>query len=243
MPKFAVYYVPDAESDFYRLGTSILGYDVRAARSARMSPDVQERLGGFDPAWVERAQPYGFHLTIGDAIDFRLGDISAVEQEVKDLLNCFDPVHKFAVRRREEDFVTFWGAHKEVVVLRYDPNESLRLFHALVVARVHPLGIGSGYLQRFIQEPGQYAKRPHLAHKVRKFYSPTALDSYAPHFTLLNPYAGDDHDRLACALAKEFAPHVEMTVDSVCLLVQMCEEEEWIVYREFRRASHPEPFP
>ncbi len=30
MPRFAVYYVPPKESEFYRLGSQIVGYDVRA---------------------------------------------------------------------------------------------------------------------------------------------------------------------------------------------------------------------
>ena len=236
MPKFAVYYVPPAESDFFRLGTAILGHDVRAGKSAQMPPELRDRLGGFDQAWVEHAQPYGFHLTIGDAIDFRFGDILSIEHEIDDLLNCFDPRHPFTLRRREENFVSFWGERGEVVVLRYDPNDYLWIFHTLVAARIHPLGVGSGYLQRYIQDPDRHVDRPHRGHRVRKFYSPTVLDSYAPHFTLLNPYTGGDHARLKDVLSgmDMFGRFSNMTLDSICLLIQMREDENWEVYREFK---------
>jgi hypothetical protein len=229
MPKFAVYYVPPAEDDFYRLGTSVLGYDVRARKPAHMPEKLQGLLGNSD--WVKRASPYGFHLTIGDAIDFVPGDMQSIERELDELLHCFAPDHRFTIQRRGDDFVTFWG---QVVVLRYDPNDYLRMLHTLVVARLHTLGSGSGYLERYLENPAQYAERPHQAHKVRKFYSPTALDDYAPHFTLLNPYTGDEHDELARIFLEMFGRFAQITLVSICLLMQMNKDEPWEIYREFK---------
>ena len=69
MPKFAVYdSLPQEDDPFYRLGTQILGYDVRA-RTLVPSSSFQESLGQLDEAWTAISQPYGFHLTISDAID------------------------------------------------------------------------------------------------------------------------------------------------------------------------------
>ena len=57
MPKFGVYYVPPADSDFYHLGTSILGYDVRAERPVEMPAALRDRLGSYDLGWARRARP------------------------------------------------------------------------------------------------------------------------------------------------------------------------------------------
>jgi hypothetical protein len=233
MPKFAVYYVPQAEDDFYRLGTSILGYDVRARKPIPMPDELQKRLGDFDQDWTQVAQPYGFHLTIGDAIDFDFGDISSVEREIDEILNCFAPRHTFTLRRRKNNFVKFWR-EKTIVVLRYNPNDYLTMLHTLVTARVNPLGNGSGYLQRYLKDPSQYANRPYRAQRILKFYSPTVLDSYAPHFTLLNPYTGQEHDRLAHIFSEMFEPFSRITLDSICLLVQMNKDAKWEIYREFK---------
>lgn len=232
MPQFAVYYVPP-ENDFYRFGTSILGYDVRARKPIPMSNELQERLGSFDQDWVQAAQPYGFHLTIGDAIDF-FGDIQSIEREIDDVLKCFAPRHAFTLQRRKDSFVTFWGQQKEVVVLRYNPNVYLTILHTLVTACVNPLGSGSGYLQRYLKDPGQYVNQPYRVQRILKFYSPTVLDSYAPHFTLLNPYTGQDHDRLAHVFSEIFGRFSTITLDSICLLVQMNKDEKWEIYKEFK---------
>lgn len=234
MPKFAVYYVPQAEDELYLLGTSTLGYDVRARRSVQISRCLQDHLGGFDQEWVNKAQPYGFHLTIGDSIEFSLGDILSIEHEIDDILRCFDPNHRFTLRRCESGFVTFWGKQREVVVLRYVPNNYLMIFHTLVVALVYPLGSGSGYLQRYIRDPSLYVDDQHRAQRILKFYSPTVLDSYAPHFTLLNPYTGDCHDKIGRVFSDMFAPFSDITLDSICLLVQVSEDENWQIHREFK---------
>ncbi|MGC1121235.1 MAG: hypothetical protein WBA22_09080 [Candidatus Methanofastidiosia archaeon] len=64
MPRFAVYYVPPRESEFYHLGSQAVGYDVRAHKPVEFGKDLKKLLGSFDRKWVEHCRPYGFHLTI-----------------------------------------------------------------------------------------------------------------------------------------------------------------------------------
>ncbi len=244
MPKFAVYYVPRGEDEFYRLATEILGYDVRARKPVQMSENLKNRflsLGGFVEGWVRDAHPYGFHLTISDAIDFNFGDIMSIEKEIDDIMNCFSPDNPFTLQSLKNDFVTFWRVQNgDAVVLRYDPNDYLKVLHTLVVARVHTLGVGSGYLQRYLKDPSQYEERPYRAHRILKFYSPTVLDSYSPHFTLLNPYTGENKE-LSCLFSEMFGKFSEIRIDSICLLLQMSKDENWQIYREFKRQSYPKP--
>jgi len=235
MPKFAVYYIPQADDPLYRLGTQLLGYDIRARTSAPLPSDIRESLGSFDVAWTTISQPYGFHLTISDAIDCHWATIPSVERELADLFACFDSAHPFLLQRRSERPVGIWGeTGKNSLVLLYKPNEHLRMLHTLLVARINPLGTGSDYLKRYLAQPDQEMP-PHQVQQLRLFYSRVVLDNWYPHFTLLNPYTGEDAILMASRLAHLFTPYEQITVDTVCLLIQSDDETNWHIYREFRR--------
>ncbi len=173
MPKFAIYYVPRTEEPFYRLGTSILGYDVRARTAVTLPSDLREDFGQFDTSWTGISRPYGFHLTITEAIDCSWAMIPQVERELTNLPGCFDPAHPFVLRRLAESPVGIWGEMgRNSLVLLYEPNEYLRMLHTLIVARINPLGLGSGFLKHYLAHPEQELQ-PHQAQQIRLFYSPT----------------------------------------------------------------------
>jgi hypothetical protein len=229
MPKFAVYYVPEANDDLYTLGSSVVGYDIRKRKSAQTLAKLQQ-IPHFADQWLQKAKPYGFHLTVGDSIDFDWGRISTIESELVDILGCFNPTKEFTLHRREKGFVTFWGP---AVVLRYDPNDRLKILHSVIAARIHPLGTGSGYLRRHLGNPEKLAKRQYRVQRTLKFYSPTVFDSYSPHFTLLNPHSGESKNELTQLFSDTFARFAEIKLRSLCLLVRLSEEENWHIYKEF----------
>jgi hypothetical protein len=115
MPKFAIYFVPPAESPFYQLGTHVLGYDVRGRTSATMPPGLEADFGRFDAAWTAIARPFGFHLTVCDALDCDWATIPVVERELVDLFSCFDPATEFALQRDAEKPVGIWGSAGRVL--------------------------------------------------------------------------------------------------------------------------------
>ncbi len=233
MPKFAIYYIPQADDPFYRLGTIVLGYDVRNRTSVAPPSDFQENLGPLDAGWTAISRSYGIHLTITEAIDCHQATLPQIERELADLLNCFDPAHLFTPRRRSESPVGIWGeTGKHSLVLLYEPNEYLRMLHTLLVARINPLGQGSGFLKHYLAHPEQELQ-PHRAQQIRLFYSPTVLDNWYPHFTLLNPYTGGEPEHMASRLTQLFEPYSLLTVRTICLLVQMDDNENWQIYQEF----------
>lgn len=244
MPKFSVYYVPLENEDLYKLGSAIVGYDVRARKPVTMGGDLQTQLPEpIDPLWVTDARPFGFHLTIGDAIDFDFQRIEAIENEIEDILHCFDPTHGFELTARSTDFVLLgsgtphWGP--KLCVLRYDANDYLKTFESLIVARVNPLGSGSGYLTELGADPSKYGTAHHKANRTKKFYSYSVLDSYNPHFTLLNPYHGTRHDEMRDALAAIFRRFNRLSVSTICLLTQNEPGGDWLIHKEFERSLYP----
>lgn len=229
MPKFAVYYVPEENTGLYRLGSCVLGYDVRKRESIQILKALRS-IPHFTEQWITKARPYGFHVTISDAIDIDIGKIGRIEKEVIEILGCFDPAHTFTLHRRRDDFVTFWGP---AVVLRYDSNDYLKILHAVIAARVHPLGTGSGYLQRYLADP-ENEITPYRSQRIIKFFSPTIFDSYSPHFTVLNPHTGESKNELTQVFSNTFGGFDKIVIRSICLLVQPAEEENWQIYREFK---------
>jgi hypothetical protein len=115
-------------------------------------------------------------------------------------------------------------------VLLYRPNISLSM---LLVGRINRLGKGSEYLRQYLA--GSRTLQPHRAQQVRLFFSPTVLDSWQPHFTLLNPYNGHDQVAVASLLEHFTETYKSITVDRLCLLIQKQDEANWQIYREFYR--------
>src|SRR5690242_16454440 len=133
MPKYALYYVPEAHEPLYGLGSNILGYDVRAQAPKTMPADVREQIRDFDETWTAISRPYGFHLTITESLDCELSTIPRVEREVEALIACFDPTHPFQLRRYREWPVGIWaqpGRHS--IVLSYEANDYLKMLHTLL---------------------------------------------------------------------------------------------------------------
>ncbi len=235
MPKFAVYYIPQADDPFYQSGTHILGYDVRARQNVGASSEPGDVLGSGKETWTTVCRPYGFHLTICEALDCSWTTIPRVEQELGDLLKCFDPHQPFLLERRDNQPVGIWGeeASKSLVLL-YEPNTSLRMLHTLLVARLAPLGTGSDFLKRYLTH-SQRELPPHLVQQIRLFSSPTVFENWYPHFTVLNPYTGEEAQAMALRLAELFQSYRQVTVQTICLLIQEDDKANWQIYQEFRR--------
>lgn len=235
MPKFAVYFVPPAEDPFYQLGTFILGYDVRARQAVVAPAALDEALGRDKASWTTICRPYGFHLTICEALECHWTTIPRVEQELFELLECFDPDQPFTLDGKENRPVGIWGEEaRKSLVLRYEPNTSLRMLHTLLVARLNPLGIGSSFLKHYLTHPQQDLPA-HSIQQIRLFSSPTVFGNWYPHFTVLNPYTGGDVQAMASRLAQFFQPYKHVTVETICLLIQEHNEANWQIYQEFHR--------
>jgi hypothetical protein len=233
MPKFAVYYV-SPPNEFYHLGASIVGYDIRTRQPTEMTQQLQHHIR-YDPSWNQLTRPHGFHCTIGCSLDFHYAQLPAIEQEIEDLLACFNPDHHFLLHQPDKA-VVFAGQGPYVVILPYEANTYLQTFHTLIAARMQPFGTSSRFLQSYLEHPEQYREHPYRARKVLKFYYyPWILDEYGPHFTLLNPYTGVNHATIEKHFTALFQPYQTIQVNSICLVIQRNDGAPYEIYREFHR--------
>jgi len=226
MPKFGVYYIPKAESEFYRLGSSIIGFDIHSQNELTLPKNIEKD-------WVTKAKPYGFHLTIGDAIDCNIKDIASVKAELSKIIACFDPnKHKFELTKRSgKPLVDVLS--KQVFVLRYNANKNLLMFQTLVAALINPMGQGSVYTDEYKQNSTQDDPLPYKGHRIKKFYSPYVLNHYKPHFTLLNPYTGNTPEKIKKYLNNTFKKFKEIEIESICLVTQNAEGQNYEIREKF----------
>lgn len=238
MPDFALYYIPPAEHSLYRVGSDLLGYDLRAGNVLPVENAARAAMPNFDPGWVRESQQYGFHMTIAHAMHFDAEKLGAIEVEVESIMNLFDPAKPWLLTPCEGTAYTAI-APNWACLLRYDPNQAFMMLHALIVARLCPLAIGTSQLDKFIN--GEVDSPLAVQHRLVQYYYPHIFDDFYPHFTLFNPLLVDDIDPVRTAVLSVVPQPEVMTVDSLCLLVRPDGEKHYKIHREFFRSQYPQP--
>ena len=232
MPKFAVYYVPPAESTLYQHGSEILGYDVRTGQFLPENNATRAQLPEFDSAWIEQPQTYGFHVTTGYSLYFEQKDLPAIEAEMESVCRCFGDVEFLLTPRLPR--IVFW--RDTIVVLHCEPNINMVMLHTMLVARVNPFGKASNVSERYAQKDASELD-PVKVHRVEKYYTPYMLDGWNPHFTLMMPYEGAQREKMENTLLTLFDDD-PIKVESICLLYRDDDETHYRLHREYRLADY-----
>ncbi|NJK78707.1 MAG: hypothetical protein HC893_10255 [Chloroflexaceae bacterium] len=74
MPVLSIYLLPAPESDFYRIGSALLGYDVYSGTHTR--PLLAAQYGNDTmQAWIGIARLFGLHATLGEAVSYAPHDL------------------------------------------------------------------------------------------------------------------------------------------------------------------------
>lgn len=238
MPKFAVYYILEKEHPLYNLGSQLLGYDLRAEKEI---PFHQILLNNYPKKqienWIGKARKYGFHLTIGDAIDFEKDKLCLLKDKLSALIQTLDHSLDWTLRLgnfndiRENLRIGRGGA----CLIEYQANWGVKELHRLVCTEINVLGTGSGYKDK-IKNPKWNSEQ---IIKIQKYFSPYILDEYAPHFTFMNPFFDNgsiDNDWLLDFLSTELntlANINEIKVKTICLMIQDNPDDYWRIEEEF----------
>ena len=205
--RFAVYLVPPAEDPYYQLGSAALGYDVRRRREV-------ERLPGTRAPWVSKADPFGFHATIVEAFECDAASFPAIEEEIRACLGCLAPSSTLELSNGR---IETWDGG-EVIVHRFDPNPALHALHVLLLARLGRFVTGSSFER--LMKSGEKYQEPHQKARISVLHTPRGLDTWEPHFTVVDPYGGEDAEGLAADLDERFELYSALKFDTVTLLRQ-----------------------
>jgi len=172
---FAVYFVPDKESDLYNFGSAVLGYDVHG----------RQKIESQWEAPVGRARTFGFHLTICDALYlWNEAEARKAAAEVAYVVRDFEPfmLVNLAIERDCPN-------PGNIAVAARDPSRKLESLHHEFVQRLYRRAAASDYTM------GLASNRSGASFVTNRYHAPYILNWFKPHFTLL---AGPDRsDRAA----------------------------------------------
>jgi hypothetical protein len=66
-PRYAIYFVPAADTKLYRYGSSVLGYDCYSGKTVDFPEEFDQEFGNAEVNWRDLGaapRPYGFHATL-----------------------------------------------------------------------------------------------------------------------------------------------------------------------------------
>jgi hypothetical protein len=223
--RFGLYFIPD-EGSFYSAGSNIIGYDIRAEKSIQRADFIK-------PEWVAISESYGLHATITDAIYIDDTKLSDVEAAVTDIISCLQPSNRyvFSISR-----VGFWHEQSDQAAVHLKSNRAIELLHHILVTKIHPLGIGSEYTDRYKDNPSEYfSDSPSRIKKTELFYAPYIFDEFTPHFTCINPFKGTVAQRSSLEenLTKHFRDTQEIEMSKIALVVKSPADSHFYIRKEF----------
>ncbi len=174
MAQFGVFLIPAAGHPFYRLGTSMLGYDIWA-RSHGPSALVGITDAASLKRWLGFAPSYGLHCTIaGGALTYDPADRAEILARLGWIAGRTAP---FTLVNGRID--GSFHATPRVLVAGFDsPDEAISRLHRQVVTMISPLRTGRVPSRDALQEG-----------RLQAIYQLTgeawALEHFAPHWSLL----------------------------------------------------------
>lgn len=232
MPMFALYYIPPAESALYKAGSELLGYDIRAEQFLPTETPARAAFSqhtAFDPQWAVIPQEFGFHVTIGHAITFDAGRLPELEAETEALLRLLDPAKPFTLTPADP----YLSNEKTSLTVYYHANPPLMMFHAMVVARLHTLGLTTPLREAL--HAGQFPDMADfLRTRVETYMHYSILDDWFPHFGVLRPVPLDRREAARAGVLAALPSPTPLTVDSVCLLIKDDGKQHFRIHREYR---------
>ena len=221
--EFAIYYVPQ-KSDFYEKGSHVLGYDIREQKAVPFDPSVQE-------SWVENIKRFGFHMTITDAVQIEESQVTDLLASFKAIVGCFAGQGPFKTSF-ESTPVAFWENNQTQAALRYQTTTPLAILHTALVVHLQSQGKGSHYF-RILQSkniPPSWGEDK--IKKTQLFFSPYIFDEFKPHFSLINPYAGDGKEKIIADLTALFSSQSTLEIGSLCFVTRKSPEDNFTILEE-----------
>lgn len=211
--RFAVYLCPPEDDPYYVAGSELLGFDVRVGRELPLPSFLR-------PEDQADAGRYGLHLTVVEGFYTDPALWPEIEAEVRACVACLSPGTALTLtggRIEVWDDGTTW-------VHRFDANTPLIVLHTLLLARLARFVTASPFDGK-VGEGSPPFERARMA----LLHTPRGLDSWQPHFTLVQPYGGEDPAGLRERLETLTAPHHAQTYRSVALFEKREGEERWRV--------------
>ncbi len=229
MPVLAIYLLPAEDHPLSRIGVECMGYDVRTGE--RSTPLLADTFGEETIlSWVGRARIFGFHATLGDALQFAEKDVPEIKERLHWIASRIAP---FVLRNGRLHPIASYGINS--LNLGFDePSGRLQQLHELVVTMVNVLYQSSPYYGEKIQN---YPAQEHTT--IIRYGVPDnrLLDRFKLHFALANNLPNKSaRERFLSLLAGRHEllvqeTHRQMPIDAFYLLEQQADDYFRVVER------------
>jgi|GEM_PF-1545843 len=203
---FAVYLVPDEDSEFYRIGSEVLGYDLRSKKTSDSKW----------PEYVKTTSCFGFHLTIVDALYFAHEfERDMVIKEIRWLvkkLGSFELTFHL-VKRFPDD--------QSISLVCTDKSGILEILHHEMVRLCYKRAIASNYSPIFGEKRAtpnrNYSNDERNSKMMDLYHAPYIMHEFRPHFSLLSGIPADKIESVFKELEKAISGST-VAVSSICIL-------------------------
>jgi hypothetical protein len=226
--RYAVYLAPPPESALWRFGSAVVGRD--AASGAARPGLAPEGFGA--AAWRDlttEPRRYGFHATI--KAPFRLADDANRTELSAALAELARQWRPFAAGPLAVSTIRLGEAGAFVALTPAAPSPEIARLEECVVRGLDSFRAPLNDAERARRDPARLTARQRES--FERWGYPYALADFRLHFTLSN--AVEDAERIAAALAREFAERVAdptLFVDALALFVQK-PDGEFVVDQRF----------
>ena len=228
MPRLATYIIPESSTKLYQIGSAILGWDVIAERAVPLPKELQA-IGSELELWRGPAGKFGFHATIGDALDYAAEMVPEIEVRLERIARS---THPFELSNGRVH--TSFRAVPRCLAATFDsPGQAVNQLEERVVTEVNVLHESSPWFGDF-----QDRFTPLQLAQFRGFGSPNVRSLFDLHFTLASEIPDANTWRLLKDLVRCGAGFLEsedqraMTVDRIFLLEEG-EDGQYRVRRSF----------
>lgn len=217
----AVYFIPPENSDLYKFGSELLGYDIYARKNIKSIIEKQH---------IGNAKDYGFHLTICDALFFfNNKEIREIEEELEFVLNDIAP---FFLTNFELNIG--FPNHKSISLKCQDLTGTMSLIHYELVNRIYRKSVASNYTMNLAKfDRGGNEQRQKLY--TSWYNAPYILEEFVPHFTLGSEVTIDVRDELLANVKTLFHQKVKdnaILVEKVAILLFDIDKNHWFIHKE-----------
>jgi hypothetical protein len=111
------------------------------------------------------------------------------------------------------------------------------MLHTMLTTQLAPYGLSSA-MQQMAQENPEQFNSVHEANRAYYFHYNYIFDDFIPHYTLLQPYTGNEQDKVASSIQSIFAGFKQHMLESICLLTKL-DDANWQIHKEFHLLDYP----
>jgi 2'-5' RNA ligase len=222
--RYGVYFIPDQSCYFYKIGSEIIGYDIRAGKNLNRNSQHADLplIFHFDSAHF-----FGFHATIRGTFMTELPEY--LNKKISALAAKTIPF------QLENSFLHAFNQGNRSILFRPSELSSRHLFelHSEVVSLVDHCRV-KGYIS-----PETESIMPTLTDKelqiLQRHGDPRILDGYIFHLTLANKATQEQLlkiDKFIKSVEDKLVG-ISITVDRICIVGQKDRDPYWRIIKEY----------